>query len=363
MRCVHGKCNLRRQGADAIRRDFRQYCAAQQTLRLRTPYPAESAMSRLSVLSMVLVLSLTGAASAATSIAPGIDLVPGRFIPNHQPDGNSILFSAPDGLIVMDTGRHAEHTQQILDYAKQTGQPIRAVINSHWHLDHIGGNPRIRGAYPKVRIYASDALVEARKGFLADYRKQLDDAIVKSADDRQLQQSFRDEIAIIDTGAALAPDEVITQTRTLRIAGRKLELHLEKNSVTAGDVWVFDPAARVLAAGDLVTLPVPFLDTACPARWKSVLDDLAKADFKLLVPGHGAPIQRREFEAYRAAYGNLLACAASAKAKSECIDGWLSDVGTLIAEKDRLFAKSLLDYYVDSSLRADPAKTAKFCGA
>lgn len=318
-------------------------------------------MLPLSVVGLAFALLFSVAATAATPIAPGIDLIAGEFVPNQQPDGNSILFHAPDGLIVMDTGRHAAHTQKILDYARQAKQPIRAVINSHWHLDHIGGNPRIRSAYPQVRIYASDALAGASKGFLADYRKYLVDAIAKASDEQR--KSSQDELAIIDAGPALAPDEIVSQTRSLRIAGHKLELHLEKYSVTAGDVWVFDPATRTLAAGDLVTLPVPFLDTACPARWKTALDDLAHTDFKLLVPGHGTPMQRKEFETYRVAYGNLLACTASAKPKAECIDGWVRDAGALIAEKDRAFAKSLLDYYVDTSLRADPAKTAKLCGA
>ncbi len=318
-------------------------------------------MQRLSAIGLVFALSFNVTASAATPVAPGIDLIAGEFIPNHQPDGNSILFRAPDGLIVMDTGRHAAHTQQILDYAQQAKLPIRAVINSHWHLDHIGGNPRIRAAYPQVRIYASNALAGATKGFLADYRKYLVDAIAKASDEQR--DSLRDELAIIDAGPALAPNEIVSQTRSLRIAGRRLELHLEKYSVTAGDVWVFDPATRTLAAGDLVTLPVPFLDTACPARWKSALYNLAHADFKLLVPGHGAPMQRREFETYRSAYGNLLACTASTKLKAECIDGWVHDAGALIAEKDRAFANSLLDYYVDTSLRPEPAKAAKLCGA
>ena len=303
-----------------------------------------------------LLWRLAGSTFAATTIVPGIDLVPGEFIPNHQPDGNSIIFHAPDGLIVMDTGRHAAHTQQILDYAQQAKLPIKAVINSHWHLDHIGGNPRIRAAYPQVRIYASSALDGALKGFLADYRKYLVDAIAKAGDDTR--QSLRDELAIIDAGPALAPDEVVTKTSTQVIAGRKLELHLEKDSVTAGDVWVFDPTTRVLAAGDLVTLPVPFLDTACPAHWKSALDNLARSNFKILVPGHGDPMQRKEFETYRGAYANLLACSTSTKSKNECVDGWVRDAGALIADKDRAFAKSLMDYYVDDSLRAEPAKLA-----
>lgn len=320
-------------------------------------------MRRFPALCTLLALAATvaTAAAAATSVAPGVDMIPGTFVPNQQPDGNSILFHTSAGLVVVDTGRHAAHTQQILDYAQQSGQPIVAVINSHWHLDHIGGNPRIRAAFPHARFYASNALADALKGFLANYRKQLEEARAQSTDDKA-KQSYADEIAIIDAGTKLAPDEVVVGSRQLKVGGRTLELHLEKHSVTAGDVWVLDPATHVLAAGDLVTLPVPFLDTACPAHWKTALDHLAHADFKQLLPGHGAPMSRTDFEIYRKAFGNLLACGASKSAKSACVDGWIGDAAPLIAEPDRAFAKTLLDYYVDNALRADPKKTAKLCG-
>jgi len=299
-------------------------------------------------------------ADAATEVAAGVELIPGTFVAGRQPDGNSILFHTRDGLVVFDTGRHAEHTQQVLDYARQAGQPIVAVINSHWHLDHVGGNPRIRAAYPHARFYASDALSGALQGFLANYRKQLEDAIAH-ADNEATKQTYRDEIAIIDAGPKLAPDEVVSGARTLRLGGRSLELHLAKHSVTAGDVWLFDPRTRVLAAGDLVTLPVPFFDTACPAHWKTALDELAHTNFSQLIPGHGAPMSRTDFETYRGAFGKLLACGAGKAAKSECVDAWIRDAGTLIPASDREFAGKLADYYVEASLRGDAAKTAKLC--
>lgn len=301
-------------------------------------------------------------AADTIAVAPGVDLIAGSFVPGRQPDGNSVLFRVPNGLIVFDTGRHAEHTQKIIDYARAAGLPIKAVINSHWHLDHIGGNPRIRAAYPDVRVYASSAIDGAMGGFLANYRKQLADAIAQAKDEKTAQ-SYRDEIAIIDAGHALYPDEVIDKTATRSIAGHHFEVHLQSRAVTAGDVWIYDPATRTLAAGDLVTLPVPLLDTACPPRWKAALADLARVPFKTLVPGHGAPMQRTQFETYRRSYANLLDCAAGPKSKAACIEGWITDATTLLSENDRAFAHSLLDYYIDQSLRGGKEKTARACAA
>ena len=101
------------------------------------------------------------------SIVPGVTLIPGGIRPNRQPDGNTVIFDAPAGLIVMDTGRHTWHRQAILDFAKARGKPIAAIINSHWHLDHVSGNPGLRTAYPGLRVYASSAIDAALTGFLA----------------------------------------------------------------------------------------------------------------------------------------------------------------------------------------------------
>lgn len=301
-----------------------------------------------------------------SEIAPGVFLLPGVFTPGSQPDGNSVVFTAPEGLVVVDTGRHAEHTEAIVELARRRGTPIAAVVNTHWHLDHIGGNPRIRAAFPDVTIHASPALAGAMTGFLARYREQLEGMIAGAADDPEAQAPFRAELAILDAGPALAPDETVTSAGDRTLAGRALRIGLETHAVTAGDVWLLDPQSGVLAAGDLVTLPAPFFDTACPERWRAALDRLAETGFELLVPGHGEPMPRDAFETYRRAFGAFLDCATSAERDDEaCIGGWLSALGDLVPEPDRPLARSLLAYYLDASLLAstpDPAKRAELCG-
>jgi len=280
------------------------------------------------------------------ALSPAVHLIPGKFVPGTQPDGNTVVIRGVKGLIVFDTGRHPEHTQAILDFAKEQHRPVQAIVNSHWHLDHISGNAVIRREYPAAAIYASGALAGAQKGFLANYRKQLEEMIDKVPDARA-------EIARIDS--VVGPDQVVTSSGPRTIAGRKLDLELEHDAATAGDVWLFDPATRILASGDLVTLPVPFLDTACPRGWKRALDHIAEYDFDVLVPGHGAPMHRQEFEQYRTAFGNLLVCAASDKKKDQCIDGWISDAGQLIAKDDPKFVRAMMDYYVDKLRSSDAA--------
>jgi glyoxylase-like metal-dependent hydrolase (beta-lactamase superfamily II) len=301
-------------------------------------------------------------ACAASQIAPGIYLIEGEATPNRQPDGNSIVLTAPNGLIVFDTGRHKEHAQEILDFARAQDRPIAAIINSHWHLDHVGGNPLLRAAFPEAQVYASSAIDAARRGFLADYRAQLV-AQLAATKDPEAGSATRAEIALIDAGAALGPTDIVSKSGPVTIAGRELRLHLESHAVTAGDVWVFDPETRVLLAGDLVTLPAPFFESACPARWRSSLAGLDKEHFDWLVPGHGAPMHKREFAVYRKAFGNLLDCAAGKDKKFVCIDRWIDDASTLIASKDVSYARTLIGYYLDNYLRHPTERVRSFCTA
>lgn len=300
--------------------------------------------------------------AAAIEAGPGVLLIPGSFVPGQQPDGNTVVFVGKEKLLVVDTGRHASHTEKIVALSKEMHSPVVDVVNTHWHLDHTGGNALLRREFPKVRIYASGALAEARKGFLDNYKHQLEGAIAQTSDTAQ-KETYTTELHLVESSDQLAPDVVVTKSQKLALAGRRVELHLEKNAVTAGDLWLYEPSTRVLVAGDLVTLPVPFLDTACPAGWSSALDRLERTKFNVLIPGHGAPMTRSDFETYRTAYRNLIACSASSAEKQQCIDGWMSDAAPLLKDEKPPFVRSLLDYYVGNVLRGDPAAIRKRCGA
>lgn len=307
-------------------------------------------------------LACTVSAAAAIPVAPGIQLVPGQTEPNREPDGNSILLEAPAGFIVFDTGRHLEHTRAIIDAASAAGRPVQAIINSHWHLDHTGGNRLLRTIYPQVRIYASSALQEALGGFLADERRQMLSMLEDTASSPEQLELARTEVSLIDSGAKLLPTDIVSDSGRRMIAGRVLELHLEARTVTAGDVWVYDPATHVLLAGDLVTLPAPFLDTACPSRWQEALGHLAAQPFQILVPGHGPPMSRPYLTIYRTAFTHLLSCAAAGQPKESCAEDWVSDSAELVPQAQQGYARALIAYYVQSVLRGDPARIATLCG-
>ncbi|MGZ8362240.1 MAG: MBL fold metallo-hydrolase [Caulobacteraceae bacterium] len=311
-------------------------------------------------------LTALGAATAASAqipavpaqpmpqaIAADVSLIPGGFLPNRQPDGNTIVFEGPKGLVVMDTGRHRWHRQAILDFAKTRRKPIAAIVNSHWHLDHVSGNPDLKAAYPGSRVYASDAIDGALSGFLKDSAAGARDYLRTGNPPPETAEDINGDLASIENGAALKPDVVVAKTETLTLGGRKLELHLARNGPTAGDIWVYDAATKTVATGDLVTYPVPFLDTACVAGWKAALADISATPFEIAIPGHGKPMTRAQFSLYRQAFDNFVDCANSSRDKAECTAGWVKGAGPLLAVNavDAKRAEDMADYYVGAVLR------------
>ena len=164
------------------------------------------------------------------------------------------------------------------------------------------------------------------------------------------KRKSRADLATIDSGPALLPDVRIESAGARVLAGRPLQIGFERDAVTAGDVWLYDPETRVLAAGDLVTLPAPFFDTACPAHWQSALAELGDVDFDILVPGHGEPMSRADFAVYRRAFDALLACAASScgATANAATAGNATPRSFLTTDWDKKLARALIDGYLDN---------------
>jgi len=272
--------------------------------------------------------------------------VPGSFAPGHQPDGNSVLIEGPRGVVLVDTGRHPAHVDAIESALAARHRPLVAIINSHWHLDHVSGNIRLKAGHPGVRVYASDAIDGALTGFLADSAKSARAYIASGKAEPAQRAEMEGDLATVDHGRELRPDVVITRPVDLKLGGRRLHVSLARNAATAGDVWLYDPATHLAVVGDLVTLPAPFLDTACPDGWSKALDQIAATRFTTLVPGHGAPMTRVQFQTYVHAYRNFVDCAAGKDTADVCAGRWLTDAGGLIAPTETRLGRGLATYYV-----------------
>lgn len=279
----------------------------------------------------------------------------------RQPDGNSIFLEAPDGLILIDTGRHIAHQQELLAYARERGRPIVAIVNTHWHLDHNGGNAEIREAFPEAEIHTSNAIEGALVGFFAPGRIQAEQYIASGQADEALIAEIRGDFAAMDDVAALRPTHPVTASQNLAIAGRPLRVNLANFAATEGDVWIYDPASRVAIVGDLVVAAVPYMDTACPEGWRRALDDIAATPFTTLIPGHGAAMDRPQFLAWRTAFNNLVDCGVSDRPRDQCIAGWQRDAAQFIPAGREEGVGQMVGNYLDARLRVAPEERQRFC--
>ncbi|MRV75570.1 MBL fold metallo-hydrolase [Duganella sp. FT92W] len=303
---------------------------------------------------------VAGLAGSAAAPAP-YTFIEGKVPAGVQPDGNSIMFEGPKDMLVIDTGRHPEHTDKIIAVAKAKNKPITAIINTHWHLDHATGNARIRAAYPGARLYASTAVEGALKGFLArnvdQARARLDDPAVPEPQ----KADTRLYLAAINDPANLIPDQPVRAAMPVKLGGRTLQLHLASHAATEGDVWVHDPASKTVFVGDLVVIPLPFFDTGCAEGWRRALADIDQLDFQTLVPGHGLPMDHAAFSSYRQAFDAFTACADSNQATASCVATWMQQGAAFVAmHPDPKYTEAALAYYVDQVLRV-PAKRAEYC--
>ena len=296
-------------------------------------------------------------------IAEGTYLFLGSVPAGHQPDGNSVMLRGLDGWIVFDTGRSKAHARRLLGFARDSGAPVGAIVNSHWHLDHTSGNRMLREAYPDAPVFASSAIVGALPGPLAGHRQRSEAQVASGVLQEPLRSEVLRDIATITDAGALLPTETVSRAKKGTIAGRKVEVGLAAHAVTAGDLWLYDPDTRVLLAGDLVTLPVPLFDTACPEGWQEALSALRDTDFALLVPGHGAPMGLEDFLRWREGFDGLLECAAGDAPAEACAAGWFSALGPMVRANAQPRARERLRHYVADVLRGDDGRARRHCPA
>jgi glyoxylase-like metal-dependent hydrolase (beta-lactamase superfamily II) len=320
-------------------------------------------------MSAALWLTVTIAQASAASatppppqeIAPGVELLRGAILPERGPDGNTILLDAPEGLIVVDTGRHVWHSDAILAYARARSRPVVAILNTHWHLDHTSGNGRIKAAFPQAPVYATNAVDRAlaEGGFLArsleSSRAMLDDPKLSDVQ----KEEVRIFLATMAENDLLRPDVVVATSGERAIAGRMLDIRVTQGAVTDADIWLYDAASGVAVIGDLVTLPAPFFETACPAAWRKALDDVWAVPFRTAVPGHGEPMSRAQFDTWRGAFNRYMDCVEGTSEADQCAATWADGMAPLNGSDERARKMSLgyAKYYV-GFLRENGGKSA-----
>jgi glyoxylase-like metal-dependent hydrolase (beta-lactamase superfamily II) len=244
-------------------------------------------MDRLLARLVLIVASLlTGAEGAAAPVkaepvAPGVWFVQGEAALGSPANRNFIsnagIVATPAGAVVVDAlGSPALADELITEAERLTGQPVRVVIVTHYHADHI---------YGLVSFRAKGAQILAHRGGL--------DYLNSETAQRRLEASRVDLAPWVD-----AKTELVPATRWLdgdtdfEFGGERFLIRHVGPAHTAEDIVVYAERSRVLFRGDLVFRGrVPYVGQADSGHWIESLDRLIALRPAVVVPGHG-PLSR-----------------------------------------------------------------------
>lgn len=311
---------------------------------------------------IVLAIGLLATSCGAADVrAPTYHLISGSVPLNKGPDGNTVILDAPEGLIVVDTGRHPEHAKAILDHAKERGRPVAAIVNTHWHMDHVQGNADILAAFPNARVYGTTAIDGALATFLEDGRKGAEARLIDPKTPKERLPEIHRYLDRMAKPDSVRPTVPVHGTDKVEIGGETLDVHVAPFAVTEADLWLHEPRHRLAIVGDLVVDIVPFMDTACADGWLKALEEIERSDFATLIPGHGPAMSRSDFLEWKQAFKDYVECGRSAAPKDECVTGWERGAARFIPDSHRAYVREAADYYITTRLRSNPEERQRYC--
>jgi glyoxylase-like metal-dependent hydrolase (beta-lactamase superfamily II) len=190
-------------------------------------------------------------------------------IHNDFVPGNTTVLITNEGVVLVDDKFEIDHDNIVAAVKKLTNQPIKYVINTHHHADHSGGNAKLQAM--SVQAIASE---QAREN-------------------------------MVDGKLTGLPTMVFEHHAHVYLGGKNVELYHFGRAHTNGDVVVYFPAQRTLAAGDMFTFGdatpelIDYAGGGSAKEWTSTLDSALQLDFDNVVPGHGVVTTKAEMRKYR----------------------------------------------------------------
>ena len=204
--------------------------------------------------------------------------------------GNIAVQIGEEGVLLVDTGTAAASDAVMAAIRTLTDKPIRYIINTHAHPDHVGGN---------------EAIVKASGGQRTDVGGGNGGPMNPDGVSLVAHQNTVDQMLSPPRGQmpypefAVARSSFFTADKQLHFNGEAVEMWWHPSAHTNGDILVYFPRSDVVVAGDLLqTETYPIFDVGAGGRLQGMLNglnhiiDLAVPQFNQvggtrIVPGHG----------------------------------------------------------------------------
>jgi cyclase len=270
--------------------------------------------------------------------------------------GNAGIIDLGGRTVIFDTFATPRAAADLRAAAEElTGRPVTLVINSHRHIDHVGGNQVFAGAEIIATAMTRELTATRMARFityglehpeLVDRMAERAEALTDAALRREAMMELGEFRAIreaLPTLTVTLPTLTFETEIVLHGSARTAHLFTPGGGHSASDAVLWLPEDRILFAGDLVQVGFhPSMDDGNPAAWEGILPQLAELAPERIVPGHGPVGDGSSIVALQGYFAGLRAIAAAEHSDGLMPDAYAHwETPSLFADNVKVFADQI----------------------